>query len=130
MVRIINYLKRQSEEKDFFVLELQGGIEMVKSQSTGKFYVTAKKAFISSTFDEETCKAIIGTEMEGSIVKTTCEPFEYTVKETGEIIVLNHKYVYMPDSEVPSSEDKAIQRLLADENSFSKNGQHKEEFVM
>jgi hypothetical protein len=130
MVRIINYLKRQSEEKDFFVLELQGGIEMVKSQNTGKFYVTAKKAFISSTFDEETCKALIGTEMEGSIVKTTCEPFEYTVKETGEIIVLNHKYVYMPDSEVPSSEDKAIQRLLADENSFSKNGQHKEEFVM
>lgn len=130
MVRIINYLKRQSEEKDFFVLELQGGIEMVKSQSTGKFYVTAKKAFISSTFDEETCKALIGTEMEGSIVKTTCDPFEYTVKETGEIIVLNHKYVYMPDSEVPSSEDKAIQRLLADENSFSKNGQHKEEFVM
>ena len=116
MVRIINYLKRQSEEKDFFVLELQGGIEMVKSQSTGKFYVTAKKAFISSTFDEETCKALIGTEMEGSIVKTTCDPFEYTVKETGEIIVLNHKYVYMPDSEVPSSEDKAIQRLLADEN--------------
>ena len=103
---------------------------MVKSQSTGKFYVTAKKAFISSTFDEETCKALIGTEMEGSIVKTTCDPFEYTVKETGEIIVLNHKYVYMPDSEVPSSEDKAIQRLLADENSFSKNGQHKEEFVM
>lgn len=130
MVRIINYLKRQSEEKDFFVLELQGGIEMVKSQSTGKFYATAKKAFISSTFDEETCKALIGTEMEGSIVKTTCDPFEYTVKETGEIIVLNHKYVYMPDSEVPSCEDKAIQRLLADENSFSKNGQHKEEFVM
>ena len=33
MVRIVNYLKRETEGgKEFFLLELQGGIEMVKSQ--------------------------------------------------------------------------------------------------
>lgn len=131
MVRIVNYLKRQAEQgKDFFVLELQGGIEMVMSQSTGKYYATAKKASISSTFDEDTCKALIGTEMEGNVVKTACAPFEYTVKETGEIIVLNHNYVYQPVGEIASKEDKAIQMLFADEMAFSKNGVHLEENVM
>ncbi len=62
MVRIVNYQKRTTEQgKEFFVLELQGGIEMVKSAETGKFYVTARKASISSTFDELTCQALIGT---------------------------------------------------------------------
>jgi hypothetical protein len=42
MVRIINYKKRTEDGKEFFVLELQGGIEMVKKE-TGKFYVTARK---------------------------------------------------------------------------------------
>jgi len=37
MVRIVNYLKRQAEEKDFFVLEVHGGIEMVSSQSNQKY---------------------------------------------------------------------------------------------
>ena len=61
MVRIINYTERVREDgASFFVLELQGGIQMVKSQQTNKFYVTAKKATIPSTFDETTCKALIG----------------------------------------------------------------------
>ena len=34
MVRIIDYKKRQAEDgREFFVLELSGGIEMVKSQT-------------------------------------------------------------------------------------------------
>jgi hypothetical protein len=45
-------------------LELQGGIEMVKSKETDKFYVTARKASIS-TFDELTMSALIGTELPG-----------------------------------------------------------------
>lgn len=61
MVRIVNYKKRQAEDgKEFFVLEITGGIEMVMSNSTGQFYATAKKAYLASTFDEETCKALVG----------------------------------------------------------------------
>ena len=64
MVQIISYKERQTEDgKSFFVLELQGGLEMVRSQETNQFYATAKKAFISSTFDEATCNSLIGTSM-------------------------------------------------------------------
>ncbi|RXM44961.1 hypothetical protein [Flavobacterium sp. YO12] len=104
MVRIVNYQKRQAEEgKPFFVLEIQSGIEMVLSTKTGQYYATAKRANISSTFDEETCKALLGTDMPGSIKKMDSEPYEYTVKETGEIIMLTHRYVYQPEIKSPSS---------------------------
>jgi hypothetical protein len=131
MVRIVNYLKRQTEDgKEFFVLEISGGLELVKSQTTNQFYATSKKAFISSTFDEQTCKALIGTEMPGSVVKQDCEPYEYVNKDSGEVMVLRHKYIYVQEEATLSNEDKSIQRLLAEEHNFSKNGQHLEEPVM
>ncbi len=94
MVRIINYKKRVAENKEFFVLEVSGGIEMILSKTTGMYYATSKKATITSTFDEGTCKSLIGSEFPGSIVKEECEPYEYTIQDTGEIITLSHRYVY------------------------------------
>ena len=41
---------------EVYLLEAQGGIEMVKSKETGLYYATSKKATVSTTFDEETCK--------------------------------------------------------------------------
>ncbi|WP_294230371.1 hypothetical protein [uncultured Chryseobacterium sp.] len=122
MVRIVNYIKRQKEDgTTFCTLEVQAGIEMVLSQKTNQYYVTAKKTFISSTFDEETCQALIGTQVQGSIVKQECEPYEYTVKDTGEVIVLNHRYVYSPQEATGSSSTTANSDGL---EAFSKNGKY------
>jgi hypothetical protein len=97
MVTIINYKKRQAEDgREFFVLEVQGGIEMIQSQS-GNFYATARKSSIPSTFDEMTCNALIGTQIAGTIEKVECEPYQYTVKDTGDVIILNHRYVFQPE---------------------------------
>jgi hypothetical protein len=125
MVRIINYKERLSEEgKPFFVLELQGGIEMVKSKDSGRFYATAKKAQISSTFDEQTCMALIGTEMPGSIIKQECEPYDYVVKETGEELTLYHRWVYTSDESNSQKRVKDESNMLLQGNvkEFSQNG--------
>ncbi len=123
MVRIINYKERQTEDgKTFFVLELQGGIEMALSQETNLFYATARRAFITSTFDKETCKSLLGTSIHGKIERQECEAYEYTVEDTGEVMILNHRNVYIPESVTPSKEDKAVQKLFAEEHSFSQNG--------
>lgn len=120
MVRIIGFKERQKESGEpFFVLEVQGGIEMVLSQSTGNYYATAKKATISSTFDEQTCLAILGTEMPGKVVKQECEPYTYVVKETGEEITLSHRYVYKPEE---GKSYNPPQNLDANVEAFSKNG--------
>lgn len=122
MVRIIGYKEREKEDgSPFFILELQGGIEMIRSAETGQFYATAKKANITSTFDESTCKALIGTEMSGVIVKKEVEPYTYVVKETGEELLLNHKWVFIPESE-ETKQVEAIDKLMADTSLFSQNG--------
>lgn len=119
MVTITNFKERQREDgTTFFVLEVQGGIEMVKSQQTGNFYATAKKATLSSTFDEATCKGLIGTQMPGSIQKIECEPYEYTVKETGEVLLLNHRYAYVQEESVQVNNSSEF----ANPDAFSKNG--------
>ncbi len=131
MVRIVNYQKRETEEgKEFFVLEVQGGIEMVKSQQTKKFYVTARKTSIPSTFDELTCKSLVGSELPGKVVKVSCEPYDYTIKETGETITLSHRYEYVEENELVHKVDKS--KVTVDEfmsnvpsgTSFSTNGEY------
>ena len=139
MVRIVNYQKRQTETgKEFFVLEIQGGVEMVKSQETGKFYVTARKATISSTFDEMTCQALIGTELPGSVEKVECTPYEYTIRDTGEVITLHHRFEYVEEvkevkattkpviekaKEEPAVEVDDYLNMPVKSNTFSTNGQ-------
>lgn len=123
MVTIINFKERSKEDgTSFFVLEVQGGIEMVQSKVTGNFYATAKKAYLPSTFDALTCQALIGTQMPGSIEKEACEPYEYTVKETGEIITLTHRYCYIPgEGEKPKS---AYETFKPSVETFSLNDKH------
>lgn len=100
MVKIVDYAKRtNSEGKEFFTLKLQGGLEMVKSKETGNYYATAKAASITSTFTEDECKALIGQEIPGSVRKIECAPYEYTVKETGEVIILAHRWEYRKDGD-------------------------------
>lgn len=132
MVRIIDYKKRTTEEgKEFFVLEIQSGITMTKSKENGKFYATANKATISSTFDEATCQALIGTELEGRIDKVVSDPYEYTVRETGEVITLTHRFEYVEAEKAVASKVEMSNTSFRDvmkngydeENTFSKNGE-------
>ena len=130
MVRISNYIKRTTEQgKEFFTLELQGGIEIVKSQETGKSYMTARKASMSCTFDELTCQSLIGTELPGSVRKVECEEYEYTIKDTGEVITLSHRFEYVEQEAPVQTTEKSkttIEEFMNSApsgNSFSTNGQ-------
>lgn len=100
MLRIIDYKKRQnSAGKDFFLLVLQGGLQIVKSEKTDRSYATMKQATMSTTFDENTCKSLIGEEIPGTIEKVETSPYEYTVPETGEVITLSHRWEYVSESD-------------------------------
>jgi hypothetical protein len=98
MVTISAYHVRQNQEgKSFITLELLGDVELIQSSNTGAFYATAKKCTISSTFPEEVAKTLVGKQLKGRIERVQCEPYEYTNRETGEVITLTHTYVYNPD---------------------------------
>ncbi len=100
MVRIVDYKARRSSGGELFLaLIVQGGISLVKSKETGLFYATAKKASIPSTFDEETCKSLVGQEMDGTVEKVECEAYQFVNEQTGEVIELSHRWVYVPKGE-------------------------------
>lgn len=96
MVFIKNYHVRESETGSFISLELEGDIELIQSQQTGRFYATNRRCFISSTFDEATAKLMVGKKIEGSIDRASCEPYDFTIPQTGEVIKLAHSYEYRP----------------------------------
>jgi len=98
MVQVIDYAMRQSKDgRDFNVLILQGGLSMVQSKKTGNFYATVKKCSIPATFDAETAKTMIGERITGSVQKKACEPYSFVVKETGEVMQLDYRWVYLPE---------------------------------
>jgi hypothetical protein len=103
MVTVKNYALRESKDgKQFITLELQGDLEMVQSMGTGRFYATARKCSVTSTFDEATAKILIGRQIPGSIRRVETETYEYTIPETGEVILLAHSYQYFPDENLSS----------------------------
>jgi hypothetical protein len=104
MVTIVNYKPIQNENgEQFFGLEVQGGIEAVRSQETDRMYFTARKATVACTFNEVTCQTLIGEKMPGKIQKVETEPYEYIIPGTEEVITMDYRYEYI------SEEDSIVQ---------------------
>jgi hypothetical protein len=98
MVIVSDYVEKVSTTtgESFVLLELSGGIELVQSQNTGKFYATSRKCRIPSTFSVDVAKLMVGQQIDGNVVRVETEPYEYINKVTGEMIVLAHSYAYRP----------------------------------
>ncbi|WP_224487863.1 hypothetical protein [Robertkochia flava] len=100
MVTVKDYKKRESKTGDaFYVLVLQGSVTPVRSKSTDKLYFTAKTCTVSTTFDEDTCKDLIGMQFPGKIVKVETAPYQYAIPETGEIVTLEHRWEYQDNTQ-------------------------------
>lgn len=96
MVTISSYETRQGTDGEFFVLILQGEVEFVSSQKTGLPYAMVPKCSMPATFDEATCKSMVGKQIPGSIQKIECEPYDYINPRTKEVIELTYNYAYSP----------------------------------
>ena len=120
MVTVADYAIRQNAEgEDFVVLILQGDLEMVQSQETGRFYATARRCSISSTFNEAVAAQMVGKQIPGNIQKVECEPYEYVIPESGEVVELSHRWEYVPEQKTQPVSPK----VHANQNVFSQNGQ-------
>ena len=109
MVTISNYETRQGTDGDFFVLILQGDVEFVTSQKTGLPYAMVPKCSMPATFDEATCKSMVGKQIPGSIIKVECELYEYTIPRTKEVVELDYNYSYSPVESTTSIEKAVFQ---------------------
>ncbi|MBG6110980.1 hypothetical protein IWX84_001862 [Flavobacterium sp. CG_9.10] len=100
MVTIVDYKAFQKENgEEFYSLVVQGGIEAIKSKESGRTYLTARTTTMACTFNEITCKSLVGSQLPGMIQKVEVEPYDYTDRKTGEIIELTHRYEYLSDED-------------------------------
>ena len=98
MVTVVEYAIRQAKDgREFIALILQGGLCMVQSKLSGNFYGTVKRTSVPSTFDKATAKGMIGEKIPGSVQKKSCEPYDFTIKDTGEILHLDFRWAYVPE---------------------------------
>ena len=97
MVTVSGYNVRKNKDgQEFIALELTGSLEIVQSQNSGKFYATVRRCNIPSSFNEATAKMMVGSQIEGEVVRVQSEPYEYTIKRTGEVVTLAYSYAYQP----------------------------------
>lgn len=112
MVKVINYETRKNNMGESFnVLIVQGGLMPVVSKETGKTYLTVKKATVPCTFDSETCSELIDETLDGKIEKVPCEAYSYTIKETGETVMLDYRYEYI-DRELQIREEHMVDKEM------------------
>jgi len=135
MVTVTNCIESVNSDTNetFISLELSGDPEMVQSQETGRFYLTSRKTIIATTYTIDIAKSLIGKQMPGSIIKQDCEPYNYTIKDTGEVIELSHTYLYSPNeakAAQPISQKVPEGPVVAKVESFSKNGIGNKELAM
>jgi hypothetical protein len=97
MVKVTNFHEVETKDgRTFISLELTGGLEMIQSQTTGKFYASVRKCRVPSTFDASVAQMMVGTQIEGTIERVETDPYEYINKRTGELMTLQHGYAYRP----------------------------------
>jgi hypothetical protein len=106
MVKVIDFQKKENSKtkETYSVLILQGEPEVLISKSSGKPYVTAKRTSIPCALDETSAKALIGSELEGSIERVSCTPFEVKLA-TGKKVKISSAFQYLPPV---TSNDKEV----------------------
>lgn len=116
MVTIVDCVKRVSNlGEEFTALIVQSELEMVKSRH-GNIYCAARKASIPCTLDFDVAKMQIGKELPGTIEKVKCDPYE-TANADGELVTLNHRYSYVPESnrtEIEENTEIPVEELMAE----------------
>ncbi len=115
MVTITGYEPREKDGKTFFAITLQGEARMALSKETGNFYLTADKVSVTTALSEVMCQMLVGKQLPGSLQKVECEPYQYTNKETGEVLTLTSKTQYSPkeDNNVVRSANPTMQMHTA-----------------
>ena len=121
MVTITKHFQREDAEGNpYSMLEISGEMEILFSKATGMPYATNRKCSMPATFPAEVCMSLLGKQISGSIKKIDCEAYDYTVPETGEVIRLEHRWQYAPETN--GANEEAIFGALAKKPSIIKAG--------
>ena len=103
-------IRNKKDGSTFITLNLVGKLEFVQSQSTGNFRAVVSKCEIAASFPEEVAKLVVGTQMPGQIVRgQSKEPYTITDRQTGEQLVMTHRWSYLPEGATVPVEEPVLE---------------------
>ena len=89
------HVRQRKEGGEFVALDLTGSLEIITSEKTGRMYATTRKVSMPSTLDENVAAMMVGTQLDGEIVRVPCDPYEYKTKN-GDVLSLAYRYAFQP----------------------------------
>lgn len=94
MLTVTGIRRNQDEDGNQWIsLILESDLTMVRSKN-GTYYASKKKTSVYSTLDEDAARQLIGSRIEGDIVKESCTPYTYET-EDGREIEMDYKWVFV-----------------------------------
>jgi hypothetical protein len=100
MVRIIGTETKVNPKtkEQYNVIALLGNVEILKSKSTGKPYLTAKKVTIPTTLTSEQAEELVGSSLQGEIVKVDCPEYEIKMPGSNKKVRISHTFQFAPST--------------------------------
>lgn len=101
MVTITGYKTRSTMDGDRSIyLIVEGGVQSVVSQSTGRTYFKSRRASVFAAIDEEVAKSMIGFQLPGTIRQLKVEPYQITNQETGEVRFFDYRNEFVSEEQI------------------------------
>jgi hypothetical protein len=100
MLKIIDTQTRVNAKtkEEYQVVVLLGNVEVLRSKSNSKPYLSAKKVTLPTTLNQQQAQELIGTSLPGEIEKVDCPEYEIKMPGTNKKVKINHTFQYAPAS--------------------------------
>jgi CRISPR/Cas system CMR-associated protein Cmr5 small subunit len=98
MLKVIDAKTRVNSKtkEEYNIVELQGNVEIQKSQSSGKFYLGSKTISVPTTLNLNEAKLLIGTFIPGKIEKIDCAEYLVPIPNSNKKLKITHTFAYAP----------------------------------
>jgi hypothetical protein len=100
MVKIIGTETKVNPKtkEQYNVIVLLGNVEILKSKSTGKPYLTAKKVTMPTTLTSQQAEELVGTNLPGAIEKVDCPEYEIKMPGSNKKVRISHTFQFAPST--------------------------------
>ena len=100
MVKIIGTETKVNPKtkEQYNLIVLLGNVEILKSKSTGKPYLTAKKVTMPTTLTSQQAEELVGTSLAGDIKKVDCPEYEIKMPGSKKKVRISHTFQFAPST--------------------------------
>ena len=62
--------------------------------------------------------AQVGKQIPGKIIREECDPYDFVIPDTGELVELGHRWIYVTDAPEPVMAVKFSKKVVPEKRAF------------